>query len=125
MSVVDSVEILKGRKLSDEEYFKAAILGWCVELVRVVVFDQHLVSNDSSTTRLLQLQAFFLVSDDIMDQSVTRRSQPCWFRIERVGNIAINDSFMLEAAIYHLLKAHFRSENYYVNLLELFHEVHP
>jgi farnesyl diphosphate synthase len=58
-----------------------------------------------------------------MDQSVTRRSQPCWFRIERVGNVAINDSFMLEAAIYHLLKAHFRSENYYVNLLELFHEV--
>lgn len=34
MSVVDSVEILKGRKLEDDEYLKAAILGWCVELVR-------------------------------------------------------------------------------------------
>jgi len=58
-----------------------------------------------------------------MDQSVTRRSQPCWFRLEHVGNIAINDSFMLEAAIYHLLKSHFRSESYYVDLLEIFHEV--
>lgn len=33
MSVVDTAEILKGSSLSDEEYFQAAILGWCVELV--------------------------------------------------------------------------------------------
>lgn len=58
-----------------------------------------------------------------MDQSVTRRGQPCWFRNEGVGNNAINDSFMLESAIYHLLKSHFRKESYYVDLLELFHEV--
>ena len=36
MSVVDSVEILRGRALSDEEYFNAAVLGWCIELVRLV-----------------------------------------------------------------------------------------
>jgi farnesyl diphosphate synthase len=58
-----------------------------------------------------------------MDQSFTRRGQPCWFRLEGVGNIAINDAFMLEAAIYHILKTHFRQESYYVDLLELFHEV--
>ena len=34
LSVVDTVEILKGRVLSDDEYFKSAVLGWCVELVR-------------------------------------------------------------------------------------------
>lgn len=101
MSVVDSVEILRGRALSDDEYLKAAILGWCIEL----------------------LQAFFLVSDDMMDQSITRRGQPCWYKVEGVNNIAINDSFMLEGAIYHLLKVHFRQEKYYVDLLELFHEV--
>ncbi|KAF8970855.1 isoprenoid synthase domain-containing protein [Flammula alnicola] len=100
MSVVDTVEILKGRKLTEEEYFKAAILGWCVEL----------------------LQGFFLVSDDIMDTSITRRGQPCWYRVPEIGMIAINDSFMLEGAIYRLLKVHFRSEPYYVDLLDLFHE---
>ncbi|KAH9896136.1 farnesyl-diphosphate synthase [Cubamyces lactineus] len=100
MSVVDSVEILKGRPLDDSEYFKAALLGWCIEL----------------------LQAFFLVSDDMMDQSVTRRGQPCWYRVEGVNYIAINDSFMLEGAIYYLLKKHFRPEPYYVHLLELFHD---
>ncbi|WVR07405.1 hypothetical protein IAU60_004446 [Kwoniella sp. DSM 27419] len=100
MSVVDTVEILKGRTLEEDEYVKAAILGWCVEL----------------------LQAYFLVADDMMDQSVTRRGQPCWYRVPEVGNIAINDAFMLEAAIYHLLKKHFRSEKYYVDLLELFLE---
>jgi hypothetical protein len=34
LSVVDSVEILRGRGLTDDEYFKVALLGWCIELVR-------------------------------------------------------------------------------------------
>jgi len=100
LSVVDTVEILRGRSLTDDEYFKAALLGWCIEL----------------------LQAFFLVSDDMMDSSITRRGQPCYYRLEGVNLIAINDSFMLEMAIYHLLKTHFRGEPYYVHLLELFLE---
>ncbi len=33
MSVVDSVKILKGRELTDDEYFNAALVGWCIELV--------------------------------------------------------------------------------------------
>lgn len=100
LSVVDTAEILKGFTLSDEEYTQAAILGWCIEL----------------------LQAYFLVADDMMDQSITRRGQPCWYKVPTVGNIAINDSFMLEAAIYFLLKKHFRAEKYYVDILELFLE---
>ena len=40
-----------------------------------------------------------------------------------MGSIAINDSFMLEGAIYWLLKRHFRKESYYVDLLELYHDV--
>lgn len=30
---MDTVEILKGSDLTEEEYFKAALLGWCIELV--------------------------------------------------------------------------------------------
>ncbi|KAK9476351.1 isoprenoid synthase domain-containing protein [Lipomyces japonicus] len=102
LSVIDTYRILTGKnELSDEEYFKASILGWSIEL----------------------LQAFFLVSDDIMDNSKTRRGQPCWYLVPKVGMIAINDAFMLETAIYVLLKKHFRNEAYYVDLLELFHEV--
>jgi hypothetical protein len=35
LSVVDSVAILKGRELTESEYFKAAVLGWSVEWVGV------------------------------------------------------------------------------------------
>ncbi|KFH47647.1 Farnesyl pyrophosphate synthase-like protein [Hapsidospora chrysogenum ATCC 11550] len=101
MSVPDSVSLLLGRPLSEDEYFQAATLGWMTEL----------------------LQAFFLVSDDIMDSSVTRRGQPCWYLQEGVGMVAINDAFLLESAIYTLLKKYFRSHPAYIDMVELFHEV--
>lgn len=104
LAVIDTYLILNNKSLEDlttEEYRRIALLGWCIEL----------------------LQAYFLVADDMMDQSKTRRGQPCWYLLEGVGNIAINDSFMLEAAIYVLLKKYFRSEQYYVDLLDLLHEI--
>lgn len=55
-------------------------------------FDIH---KDFSTalvipTCVTQLQAFFLVSDDLMDNSVTRRGQPCWYRMPEVRNPCIS-----------------------------------
>ncbi|KAF8460610.1 putative farnesyl-diphosphate synthetase [Kalaharituber pfeilii] len=102
MTVVDTYKVLQEKdKLTEDEYNRAAILGWCTEL----------------------LQAFFLVLDDIMDSSKTRRNFPCWYLMDGVGMIAINDGVMLENSIYILLKKYFRSEKYYVDLMELFHEV--
>ncbi|MCJ1233892.1 Farnesyl pyrophosphate synthetase [Varicellaria rhodocarpa] len=100
ISVLDTTSILLSAPLSPTQFHSAATLGWLTEL----------------------LQAFFLVSDDMMDSSHTRRGQPCWFRLPNVGTIAINDSFMLESSIYVLLKQHFRSHPAYVDFLELFHE---
>jgi len=57
-----------------------------------------------------------------MDASLTRRGQPCWYRLPSVNTIAINDSFMLESAIFILLKKHFRRHPSYIDLMELFHE---
>lgn len=101
MSVPDSASHLLQRPLNDEEFRLTTSLGWLTEF----------------------LQAFFLVSDDIMDSSVTRRGEPCWYRQPKVGMIAINDAFMLESCIFLILKKHFRSHPAYVDLLELFHEV--
>lgn len=60
-------------KSSAAEVKRAAVLGWCMEW----------------------LQAAFLVADDIMDNSITRRGQPCWYKNRSVGMIAINDAFIL------------------------------
>ena len=107
ISVVDTVEILRGEQLSEKQYFEVALLGWGIELVS----KSDVPMTSVSLTVCAQLQAFFLVSDDMMDSSITRRGQPCWYRVEeplKVGLVAINDSFMLEAAIYYLLKRHFK-----------------
>uniref|UniRef100_A0A0B6YSX1 Farnesyl pyrophosphate synthase n=1 Tax=Arion vulgaris TaxID=1028688 RepID=A0A0B6YSX1_9EUPU len=76
----------------------ARVLGWCVEL----------------------LQGFFLVADDIMDNSLTRRGQPCWYKKDKVGLTAINDSFFLECSIYALLKKYVKGKPYYMSVMELF-----
>ena len=101
LTVASSFSSLVGRELNETEKFETHILGWCIEL----------------------LQGFFLIADDIMDGSITRRGEPCWYRREGVGMIAINDSFIVEAVIYKLLKKHFKKHPAYVDLVELFHEV--
>ncbi|GMH58090.1 hypothetical protein TL16_g02532 [Triparma laevis f. inornata] len=91
----------KNVKLTSEEIARASVLGWSIEW----------------------LQAFFLVADDVMDDSQTRRGQPCWYKRPEVGMIAINDSFLLESFIYTMLKIHFGGEEYYGRLRDLFLEV--
>ncbi|KAE9019126.1 hypothetical protein PR003_g13458 [Phytophthora rubi] len=54
ISVVHCTQAMAPGKVLAPE--KVSILGWCIEW----------------------LQAFFLVADDIMDESITHRGQPCW-----------------------------------------------
>uniref|UniRef100_A0A3Q2XLS9 Farnesyl pyrophosphate synthase n=1 Tax=Hippocampus comes TaxID=109280 RepID=A0A3Q2XLS9_HIPCM len=101
LSVIGSLrELVPPTKLTQDTVQRALVVGWCIEL----------------------LQAFFLVADDIMDASVTRRGRPCWYKKDGIGLDAINDAFLLEASIYRLLRRHCRNQPYYVHLLELFNE---
>lgn len=58
-----------------------------------------------------------------MDHSVTRRGQPCWYKIPQVGLMAVNDCCILEGTIYRLLKRYLRHLPNYDCLVDLFHEV--
>ena len=61
----------------------AACLGWCIEW----------------------LQAYFLVADDVMDDSLTRRGQPCRHRLAGVGMIAVNDALLLRSSVDLLMES--------------------
>jgi len=89
------------RELTPTEVARASVLGWAIEF----------------------LQAFFLVADDVMDDSQTRRNQPCWYKRSEVGKIAINDSFLLESFVYFMIDTHFGMEEYHRQLVALFQEV--
>lgn len=92
-------------ELGERERFRALLLGWCIEW----------------------LQAFFLVADDIMDSSKTRRGQACYYLLKDVGLDAINDAIMLETQIYRMLRRHFKHDaadpELYIDLVEIFQDV--
>jgi len=103
LMVVASGELLlqhQGQEADSDTLTKLAVLGWCIEW----------------------LQAWLLVADDIMDDSQTRRGQPCWYKNKDVGIIGINDAFMIEAFVFRTLKRHFWQEPYYHQLVDLFME---
>ena len=69
------------------------------------------------------MQAVFIIDDDIIDGSITRRGGKCWYKMEDVGLSAINDAMMIENGIYYLLKKYFKNKEYYQDIVDLFHEV--
>jgi len=85
---------------TDHDLGRFAVLGWCIEW----------------------MQAWLLIADDMMDASVTRRGQPCWYKHDHVKEIAINDALMLEMLVFKMLKRHFGTESYYVQLVDLLME---
>lgn len=90
-------------------------------MVKIFIKQLNIVNINSNWLQL-QLQSILLIADDVMDHSETRRGQPCWYKKDDVGMIAINDSIMIENSIFFILKKHFADQPYYVDLIELFHE---
>lgn len=98
VAVLSTYQLLASKEdLTQENIRLAAILGWTVEF----------------------LQAFFLVADDIMDHSQSRRGHPCWYKVEDIGLTAFNDSLLLEACVYTILSRHFKDKSYYNDVLSV------
>lgn len=62
------------------------------------------------------------MSDDIIDNSDIRRDKPCWYRLNDVQSIAINDILMIENGCYYILKRAFGHLPCYPNMFELLHK---
>lgn len=100
--VETGVAIMKhqGREPTNADLNRFAVLGWAIEY----------------------LQACMLMADDMMDGSLTRRGNPCWYRLPNVGMLNTNDFLMVEMFVYKLIKRHFGREQIYSWLIDLFLE---
>jgi hypothetical protein len=97
-TVIDTIRVISS-KSNDELLLKqAAILGWCIEL----------------------MQGSFLIADDLMDHSLTRRGKPCWYLNVKEKEWAINDAYYLFSCTLTLLNKYFPTN---FKLFHLFHEV--
>lgn len=102
LTVSAARELCKHRKLDFAKFeVQAMVLGWGIEI----------------------LQACFLVADDIMDGSTTRRGKPCWYKDPTVQLDAVNDSLILESWIYFLIKQYFPAGAKRSALVEVFQQV--
>jgi len=103
LMVVDAgVAIIGKNKIDNTTLCQLAVLGWSIEW----------------------LQAWLLVADDIMDSSVTRRGQPCWYKtLGDAWYIAINDAVTIESLVYKIIKRHFSYDSkLLLSLLDLMME---
>ncbi|CAI4230925.1 unnamed protein product [Auanema sp. JU1783] len=50
------------------------------------------------------VQSSYLILDDIMDQSQTRRGEPCWYKRKNIGYGAINDGILIECFVDDLIE---------------------
>lgn len=62
----------------------------------------------------------FLVADDIMDGSITRRGKPCWYKCSDVQMDAVNDTLILESFMYYLINTFFGTHPEYTKIMQLF-----
>ncbi|KAL5336818.1 isoprenoid synthase domain-containing protein [Aspergillus crustosus] len=97
-TIVDTAWLLSQHSLTESQITDVGTFGSLVEL----------------------FNAAYVIWDDIMDGSSTRRGEPCWYRRENVGMAAINDGCLVKSSIYVILKQRFRSHPAYLDLLELF-----
>ena len=94
--------ICRQKQLDIDEYWESGLVaGWAVEV----------------------LQAMFLVADDMMDKSRTRRGKPCWYLVPDVQYDAINDSLILESFLFHHLTQHFAAHPQYTAIVQLYQQV--
>lgn len=72
----------------------------------------------------MQIVGSILVADDIVDEGDVRRNQRCWYLLEDVKALAVNDVLMMENLAYYLLKKHFSHLPCYTKLFEEFHKMY-
>ena len=106
-------------QITEDNLRLANTLGWCVEFVSKQR-QRPVLAFILIALLLSQLQAFFLVADDIMDGSETRRGHEAWYKKDNIGLIAFNDAIVLEQCVYAILENHFKAKPYYHDLVDEF-----
>jgi farnesyl diphosphate synthase len=110
LRVINTVKLLLGEGADQETLKKAAVLGWCVEMLHVA----HRLKTDIIQEEEQQKRKMKIEEDG-------ERRTP-WHVARGLGPIAFNDAILLNGAMYFLLQEYFSDHPNYARLLNLTHE---
>ncbi|XP_049787892.1 farnesyl pyrophosphate synthase-like [Schistocerca nitens] len=105
LAVVLSYRLLaRHEELASRNTELAHIMGWALEM----------------------LHTSLLMTQDTLDEAKTRRGKPCWYLLpefDTTPQTACNDATLLQTGLFQLLATHFRNQPYYLDVVDLFHDV--
>ncbi|XP_054154795.1 uncharacterized protein LOC128953334 [Oppia nitens] len=81
--------------------------------------DQHIALGWINQLMII----YFLLIDDIVDQSTKRFGKTCWHLLPDVGMIALNDSTLILSLMFKMAKHYFKGHQNYMDIVECLHEI--
>ncbi|XP_069688514.1 farnesyl pyrophosphate synthase-like [Periplaneta americana] len=123
--VVDRFQKIVKYTIPGQKFTRAAAL---MKAYRTLASEQERTPENIRLSIIMALcvqmmESSFQIIDDIMVGSTMKKTRPPWCCFSNIGEAAVYDADLVEGGVYEILKKYFSDKPYYLDTIELFHDV--